>query len=86
MYASRLAVDHSKIYYTPFRKNYYVEVPDLARITQEEVHAYRQELDGIRVVGRDVQSQYELGHRLTNHHQSPYSRICSIASVSRLLF
>jgi len=49
-----LAADHSKIYYRPFRKNFYVEVPDLAKMTQEEVNVYRQELGGIRVVGRDV--------------------------------
>ena len=49
-----LAADHSKIYYRPFRKNFYVEVPDLAKLTLEEVDAYRQELGGIRVVGRDV--------------------------------
>ena len=49
-----LAADHSKIYYRPFRKSFYVEVPDLAKMKQEEVDAYRQELGGIRVVGRDV--------------------------------
>lgn len=29
------AVDHSKVYYQPFRKNFYVEVPELARLTPE---------------------------------------------------
>ena len=49
-----LAADHSKIYYRAFRKNFYVEVPDLAKMTPEEVDAYRMELGSIRVVGRDV--------------------------------
>lgn len=29
------AVDHSKVYYQPFRKNFYVEVPELAKLTPE---------------------------------------------------
>lgn len=29
------AVDHSKVYYQPFKKNFYVEVPELARLTPE---------------------------------------------------
>lgn len=28
-------VDHGKIEYEPFRKNFYVEVPELAKMTQE---------------------------------------------------
>ena len=28
-------VDHNKIYYRPFRKNFYVEVPEIAHMTQE---------------------------------------------------
>ena len=35
-------IDHNKINYFPFRKNFYVEVPDIARMTQEEVDEYRQ--------------------------------------------
>ena len=49
-----LAADHSKIYYRPFRKNFYVEVPDLAKMTDEEVDKYRLELGSIRVVGREI--------------------------------
>ena len=26
-------VDHDKIYYAPFRKNFYVEVPEIANMT-----------------------------------------------------
>ncbi len=29
------AVDHSKVEYQPYRKNFYVEVPELARMTPE---------------------------------------------------
>lgn len=28
-------MDHGKIEYEPFRKNFYVEVPELAKMTQE---------------------------------------------------
>jgi ATP-dependent RNA helicase DDX46/PRP5 len=28
--------------YTPFRKNFYVEVPEIARMTSEEVEAYKE--------------------------------------------
>ncbi|XP_043925167.1 probable ATP-dependent RNA helicase DDX46 [Protopterus annectens] len=45
-------VDHGKIEYEPFRKNFYVEVPELARMTTEEVNAYRLELEGITVKGK----------------------------------
>uniref|UniRef100_A0A3B3SG79 Probable ATP-dependent RNA helicase DDX46 n=1 Tax=Paramormyrops kingsleyae TaxID=1676925 RepID=A0A3B3SG79_9TELE len=45
-------VDHQKIEYEPYRKNFYVEVPDLAKMTQEEVNVYRLELEGITVKGK----------------------------------
>lgn len=35
-------IDHNKISYLPFRKNFYVEVPDIAKMTPEEVEEYRQ--------------------------------------------
>ena len=31
------AVDHSKVYYQPFRKSFYVEVPELAKLTPEGI-------------------------------------------------
>ncbi|XP_063303537.1 probable ATP-dependent RNA helicase DDX46 [Pelobates fuscus] len=46
-------VDHGKIEYEPFRKNFYVEVPELAKMTPEEVSAYRIELEGIIVKGKN---------------------------------
>ncbi|PSN49541.1 putative ATP-dependent RNA helicase DDX46 [Blattella germanica] len=45
-------VDHSNMQYTAFRKNFYVEVPEIARMTPEEVDAYKEELEGIRVKGK----------------------------------
>lgn len=45
-------VDHSGIDYTPFRKAFYMEVPEIARMTPEEVESYREELEGIRVKGK----------------------------------
>ncbi|XP_041657753.1 probable ATP-dependent RNA helicase DDX46 [Cheilinus undulatus] len=45
-------VDHGKIQYESYRKNFYVEVPELARMSQEDVNAYRLELEGITVKGK----------------------------------
>uniref|UniRef100_A0A668AH36 Probable ATP-dependent RNA helicase DDX46 n=1 Tax=Myripristis murdjan TaxID=586833 RepID=A0A668AH36_9TELE len=45
-------VDHQKIQYEPYRKNFYVEVPELAKMTTEEVNAFRMELEGITVKGK----------------------------------
>jgi hypothetical protein len=42
-------VDHSKINYPPFRKDFYIEVPEIAKMTEEEVAAYRKSLEGIRI-------------------------------------
>lgn len=44
-------IDHNEIRYHTFRKNFYVEVPEIARMTHEEVEAYKEELEGIRVKG-----------------------------------
>lgn len=46
-------VDHKAVEYRPFRKAFYREVPELARMNAEEVRAYRLELEGIRVKGKD---------------------------------
>ncbi|XP_069030960.1 probable ATP-dependent RNA helicase DDX46 isoform X2 [Embiotoca jacksoni] len=45
-------VDHGKIQYETYRKNFYVEVPELAKMTTEEVNSYRLELEGIIVKGK----------------------------------
>ncbi|XP_060570452.1 probable ATP-dependent RNA helicase DDX46, partial [Ruditapes philippinarum] len=44
--------DHSKVYYAPFRKNFYVEVPELARMTPEETEELRTEMEQIKVHGK----------------------------------
>jgi ATP-dependent RNA helicase DDX46/PRP5 len=41
--------DHAKINYLPFRRNFYIEVPELARMTDEQVAARRKDLDGLKV-------------------------------------
>lgn len=46
-------VDHTEMNYITFRKNFYVEVPEIARMTTEEVEAYKEELEGIRVKGKE---------------------------------
>ena len=42
-------VDHSTMNYQPFRRDFYIEVPELARLTPEEVAESRKQLDGIKV-------------------------------------
>uniref|UniRef100_A0A914ZIC8 Probable ATP-dependent RNA helicase DDX46 n=1 Tax=Parascaris univalens TaxID=6257 RepID=A0A914ZIC8_PARUN len=44
--------DHSKVYYRPFRKDFYVETAELAKMTKKEVDQCREELD-IRVRGKN---------------------------------
>ncbi|KAJ9534853.1 hypothetical protein QJQ45_017253, partial [Haematococcus lacustris] len=46
--------DHSRMNYAPFRKAFYTEVPELSRMTPEQVATLRKELDGIKVRGVDV--------------------------------
>ncbi|EFR03665.1 pre-mRNA-processing ATP-dependent RNA helicase PRP5 [Nannizzia gypsea CBS 118893] len=47
-------VNHSKVNYESFRKNFYTEPVDLAGLTEAEVANIRLELDGIKVRGVDV--------------------------------
>jgi ATP-dependent RNA helicase DDX46/PRP5 len=46
-------VDHSKIDYQPFQKNFYIEVKDITKMTTEEVVAYRKQM-GLKVHGKEV--------------------------------
>ncbi|EOA33004.1 hypothetical protein CARUB_v10016334mg, partial [Capsella rubella] len=55
-------VDHSKIEYEPFRKNFYIEVKDISRMTQDVVNAYRKELE-LRVHGKDVPRPIKYWHQ-----------------------
>lgn len=45
-------IDHSGIDYLPFRKDFYCEVPELAKMTSTEVDAYKVLLEGIQVKGK----------------------------------
>eukprot|EP00118_Oscarella_pearsei_P018128 m.184158 g.184158 ORF g.184158 m.184158 type:complete len:1077 (+) comp39318_c3_seq1:81-3311(+) len=47
-------IDHKKMDYVKFRKDFYVEVPDLAKMTEEEANAMREDLENIQVKGKDV--------------------------------
>ncbi|CAO0799360.1 unnamed protein product [Mucor circinelloides] len=44
-------VDHSKMDYEFFRKDFYIEPPELKEMTQEQVELLRLELDGIKIRG-----------------------------------
>ncbi|KAF2359190.1 DEAD/DEAH box helicase domain [Trinorchestia longiramus] len=44
-------VDHQTVEYVAFRKDFYIEVPEIASMTKEEVDTYREELEGIKVKG-----------------------------------
>ncbi|XP_073050777.1 DEAD-box ATP-dependent RNA helicase 45-like [Primulina eburnea] len=55
-------VDHSKIDYPPFRKNFYIEVKEINRMTSEEVAAYRKELE-LRIHGKDVPKPVKNWHQ-----------------------
>ena len=45
-------VDHKEIDYPPYRRDFYTEVPELAKMTHDEVLAYRRELESIKVKGK----------------------------------
>lgn len=47
-------VNHAKINYEPFRKDFYVEPIELAEMNEKEVDELRLELDGIKIRGQDV--------------------------------
>jgi ATP-dependent RNA helicase DDX46/PRP5 len=47
------AVDHAKIEYTDFRKEFYVEVPEIEKMTPDEVTEYRKShLENLRIRGK----------------------------------
>ena len=55
-------VDHSKIDYNPFRKNFYIEVKEISRMTPEEVVACRKELE-LKLHGKDVPKPIKTWHQ-----------------------
>ncbi|KAL7271264.1 pre-mRNA processing RNA-helicase [Rhizina undulata] len=46
-------IDHSKVKYDEFRKNFYMEPAELAEMTEQEVDDLRLFLDGIKIRGQD---------------------------------
>ena len=44
-------VDHSRIEYEPFRKNFYIESPEISRMSNKQVELLRLELDNIKIRG-----------------------------------
>ncbi|KAF5740989.1 hypothetical protein HS088_TW11G01071 [Tripterygium wilfordii] len=55
-------VDHSKMDYKPFRRNFYIEVKELAKMTPEEVAVYRKELE-LKIHGKDVPKPVKSWHQ-----------------------
>jgi len=47
------SVDHSRVRYEPFRKEFYVPPPDIASMTDADADLLRLELDGIKIRGLD---------------------------------
>jgi len=47
-------INHEKVEYEPFRKNFYTEPAEITNMTDEEVADLRHELDGIKVKPDDV--------------------------------
>lgn len=47
-------VDHSKVQYEPFRKNFYTEPQDLKEMSEDDARALRFDLDDIKVQGSNV--------------------------------
>eukprot|EP00966_Prymnesium_polylepis_P305184 7052532-Prymnesium_polylepis.1 len=45
-------VDHSTMSYASFRKAFYIEVPEIKNMSDEDVEAYKKEMDGIKVRGK----------------------------------
>jgi ATP-dependent RNA helicase DDX46/PRP5 len=43
------AVDHDQMNYEPVRKNFYIEAPEIAKMTAKEVEILRTELDNIKI-------------------------------------
>jgi ATP-dependent RNA helicase DDX46/PRP5 len=48
------AINHDKVEYEPFRKDFYTEPAEVSQMTPEEVSDLRHELDGIKVKPDDV--------------------------------
>lgn len=47
------AIDHRKQVYNEFRKDFYIPCPEINKMTPQEVSAFRKELDGIKIRGKN---------------------------------
>lgn len=47
-----MTITQDDITFIPFRKNFYIEVPELAKMTNEEVEAFKDEMEGIKAKGK----------------------------------
>ncbi|XP_054166811.1 probable ATP-dependent RNA helicase DDX46 [Oppia nitens] len=47
-----MTITKDDITYQSFRKNFYIEVPELAKMTNEEVEAFRSDMEGIKAKGK----------------------------------
>jgi len=47
-------IDHSQIDYMPFRRDFYIEVSELSRMTEKEVDELRSSMDNIKARGKNV--------------------------------
>lgn len=47
-----MTISKDDITYIPFRKAFYIEVPEIAKMTSEEVEAYKSEMEGIKTKGK----------------------------------
>lgn len=60
-----MKIDHTAVEYVPFRKDFYVEVPEIANMTKEEVDAYRWEVPitdlMLLLIGFEVRKDYYAG-------------------------
>jgi ATP-dependent RNA helicase DDX46/PRP5 len=58
-------VNHEEIEYEPFRKNFYIEVPEISRMSEKDVKALRKSLGRINVRGlgcpKPVKNWYQCG-------------------------
>lgn len=47
-----LTISQDDITFIPFRKNFYIEVPEIRNMTSEEVDKYKTEMEGIKTKGK----------------------------------
>jgi ATP-dependent RNA helicase DDX46/PRP5 len=56
-------VDHKVVDYLPFHKDFYIEVPEISRMTPEEVSQLRKSMDAIKIRGKGCPSPIKNFHQ-----------------------